>query len=141
MSSQTHVATSYRLQPWGRRILSVGAGFASIVVLSYATDAVLEGTGMLPYDNLNVAWPLIVGVILYRLVYSVLGCYIAARLAPDWPTRHALALGGSGLVLSVLGTVVTWDIHLGPAWYSLTLVTFSLPGAWLGGRLGARSRS
>ena len=132
---------SSRVQPWGRRILSVVAGFASIVVLSYATDAVLEGSGVLPYDNLNVAWPLIVGVIVYRLAYSVLGCYIAARLAPDWPMRHALVLGGVGLVLSILGTVVTWNMNLGPAWYSLTLVACSVPSAWLGGRLGWRYRT
>jgi hypothetical protein len=141
MSSQTHVATNHRGQPWARRILSLGAGFASIVVLSYATDAALEGSGVLPYDNLNVAWPLIVGVIVYRLAYSVLGCYIAARLAPDRPMRHALALGGLGLVLSIVGTVVSWNLNLGPAWYSLTLVAFSLPSAWLGGSLGSRYRA
>jgi hypothetical protein len=55
MSTETHVVSNHRRQPWARRIISVVAGFASIVVLSYATDAVLEGSGVLPYDNLNVA--------------------------------------------------------------------------------------
>lgn len=121
-------------------MLSVAAGFVSIVVLSYATDAVLEGSGALPYDNLNVAWHLIVGVIFYRLAYSVLGCYITARLAPDQPMRHALALGAFGLALSIVGTVVSWNMNLAPAWYSLTLVVLSVPSAWLGGSLATRHR-
>ena len=69
------------------------------------------------------------------------GLSFQMRLAPDLPTRHALALGGFGLALSVLGTIISWDMHLGPAWYGLALVAFSLPCAWLGGRLGTRSRA
>ena len=71
----------------------------------------------------------------YRIVYGVLGCYIAARLAPDRPMRHAMALGVVGVVLSTAGAVAMWEA--GPAWYSLAVIAISLPCAWVGGRLGA----
>jgi len=50
--------------------------------------------------------------------------------------RQALALGGLGLVLSVLGVLATWDKpELGPRWYSIGVAAIALPFAWLGGRL------
>ena len=45
----------------------------------------------------------------YRIVYGVLGCYIAARLAPDRPMQHAVALGVVGVVLSTAGAVAMWE--------------------------------
>jgi hypothetical protein len=69
----------------------------------------------------------------YRCVYAVVGSYIAARLAPRAPMRHALALGVVGLVVSVAGTIAMWDF--GPNWYPVALVLSALPCAWLGGAL------
>ena len=69
----------------------------------------------------------------YRIIYGVAGCYIAARLAPDRPMQHALALGVVGLVLSIAGAVAMWDA--GPAWYSLAIIAIAMPCAWAGGRL------
>ena len=43
----------------------------------------------------------------YRLVFGALGSYIAARLAPAYPMRHALILGAIGTVLATLGVVAT----------------------------------
>jgi len=64
-----------------------------------------------------------------------LGCYLAARLAPDRPMGHALALGVVGLVLSALGAAASWNAGLGPRWYPILLVASSLPCAWAGGKL------
>lgn len=44
------------------------------------------------------------GSVLYRTVYNIAGCYIAARLAPDRPMAHSLALGIVGLVVSTAGS-------------------------------------
>lgn len=115
-----------------RRIMSVVAGFVAIVVLSVGTDTVLEQTGVLPRGALFDTGLLLLALT-YRSIYSVIGCYIAAKLAPDRPMGHALALGVVGFVVSAVGTVVARD--LGPAWYGLALVVLALPLAWLGGKL------
>jgi hypothetical protein len=114
---------------------AVLAGFIFIVVTHTATDAVLESIRVLPKGNLHVGTGLILIVIGYRAVFSLIGCYITARLAPHSPMKHALALGMVGLVLSTIGAIATANMNLGPSWYAWTLVVISLPIAWLGGKL------
>jgi hypothetical protein len=118
-----------------KSIGAVVAGLIFIVVTHSATDAALEAAGVLPKGNLYVGTGLILFVILYRAVFSVLGCYLTARLAPHNPMRHALTLGGIGVIFSSLGAIATADMNLGPAWYAWSLVVIALPMAWLGGRL------
>jgi disulfide bond formation protein DsbB len=75
----------------------------------------------------------------YRMVYAVLGSYIAARLAPRNPMRHAIIPGIIGLALSAAGAIVAvTHADLGPAWYPIALVITTLPCAWLGGLLYQR---
>jgi hypothetical protein len=75
----------------------------------------------------------------YRTAYGVVGGYIAARLAPHSPMRHALVLGVIGFVLSAAGAFVAITKHdLGPAWYPIALALISIPTAWLGGFLHVR---
>ena len=73
----------------------------------------------------------------YRIVISVAGCYIAARLAPDRPMGHALVLGVIGVVISAIGAAVTWNKGpaFGPHWYPLLLIVVAMPCAWIGGKL------
>ena len=114
--------------------ISIGAvlaGFLAIVILSVGTDTILEQAGVLPEGALFDTGLLLLAL-MYRSLYSVIGAYITARLAPNHPMRHALALGMLGIVVSALGTLAARD--LGPAWYGLVLVLVSLPLAWLGGR-------
>ena len=114
-----------------KSIGAVLAGFLVIVILSVGTDAVLEQTGVLPRGALFDAGLLLLAL-LYRGIYSVIGAYVTARLAPQSPMKHALALGVLGIFVSGLGAYAGRD--LGPAWYGLALVVVSLPLAWLGGR-------
>jgi hypothetical protein len=124
-----------------RRILrSIGAVLAGLLVvfiLSLGTDVVLHATGIYPPWFQPMAGLLFLVATAYRIVYGVLGSYIAARLAPDRPMQHALALGVVGLVLSTAGAVATWNAspELGPRWYTLALIATALPCAWLGGKL------
>ena len=124
-----------------KSIGAVVAGFIAVFILSYATDAVLESMGAFSNGPLPMygSEPLIAAILVYRLIYSVVGCYIAARLAPVDPMRHAIALGVLGFVFSVIGAIVGRD--LGPAWYLWGLVVFALPCAWFGGKLYERSMS
>jgi hypothetical protein len=114
---------------------AVLAGFIFIGVTHSATDAILENAGVLPKGNLYVSTSLILFVIFYRAVFSVIGCYLTAKLAPKNPMKHALILGSIGTILSSIGAIVTADMNLGPAWYAWSLVVIALPVAWLGGKL------
>jgi hypothetical protein len=124
-----------------RRILrSAGAlfaGFLAVVILSIGTDAVMHISGVFPPLGQPMAARLFVLATVYRTIYAVVGSYITARLAPNRPMQHALAGGGVGLLLSIVGAAATWNKGpaLGPHWYPLALVATALPCAWAGGRI------
>jgi hypothetical protein len=119
----------------GRSIGALFAGFVVILVLSLGTDLALHAAGIFPPLGQIMSNPLFLLATVYRTVYAVLGSYITARLAPDRPMGHALLGGGIGLVLAVVGAVVTWNKDLGPHWYPLALIVTALPCAWVGGKL------
>jgi len=118
-----------------RRVVAVLAGLIAIFVLSTATDLALHATGVFPPWGERMSDALFLLALAYRIVYGVAGCYFTARLAPDRPMQHALALGALGLVFSTAGAVAMWDA--GPAWYSLVVIAIALPCAWAGGKLAA----
>ena len=120
----------------GRRILAVFAGLLANAIPASAIDAVLHATGVFSPVGARMSDGLFLLALSYRLVLGVAGSYLTARLAPDRPMQHALALGGVGVLLGLAGTVAFWN--LGPAWYPLALVALTMPCAWLGGRLGQR---
>lgn len=115
---------------------AVLAGLLAIVVLSTAADGVLHATGVYPPFPERMADEWFALATAYRIVFGVAGCWLTARLAPNRPLAHALALGGIGTVLSIAGAAAMWAD--GPAWYSLAVIAISLPCAWTGARLHAR---
>ena len=119
-----------------KSIGAVLAGLLVIVILSSAVDVVLHATGVFPPWGQPMSDALFALATGYRIVISIGGCYIAARLAPNRPMQHALALGIIGVVISAIGAAVTIGKgpELGPMWYPLALVAVSMPCAWLGGR-------
>lgn len=115
------------------------AGFVVVVVLSFVTDVVLHALHVFPpwgQSMVGFDGALLLATI-YRTIYGVVGSYVTARLAPDRPMGHALAGGGVGLVLSILGAAVTWNKGpaFGPHWYPLALIVLAMPQAWVGGKL------
>jgi len=111
-------------------------GFFAVVVLSLGTDQVLHVLEVYPPWGQPMHDPgLNLLALAYRLVYAVVGSYIAARFAPRNPMRHALALGVVGFVLSLAGVIATIPMDLGPSWYPIALVLTALPCAWFGGVL------
>src|SRR5436853_2103624 len=94
--------------PPRRRWRSVGAvvaGFVVVFVLSVGTDQVLHVLKVYPRWGEPLAGALYVMATAYRSVYTSLGGYITARLAPDAPVRHALILDLVGLVAGPLGAI------------------------------------
>ena len=120
-----------------KSIGAVLAGLLIIVILSSAVDVVLHAAGVFPPWGQPMSDALFALATGYRIVISIGGCYIAARLAPNRPMQHAIALGIAGVVISAIGAAVTIGRgpEFGPMWYPLALVAVSLPCAWVGGRL------
>ena len=119
-----------------RSVAAVLVGFVSVVALSLGTDQVLHVLAVYPPWGKPMHEPgLNLLALSYRTVYAVAGSYLAARLAPRAPMRHALALGVVGLVMSTAGAIATIPMDLGPSWFPIALVVSALPCAWLGGVL------
>jgi hypothetical protein len=120
-------------------VAAVFLGFLTVVVLSLGTDQLLHVLKVYPPWNQPMFDPgLNLLALSYRIVYTVLGSYVTARLAPHSPMRHVWTLGIIGLVLGTGGVIASMPLHLGPAWYPIAIAVTALPCAWLGGVLYQR---
>lgn len=121
----------------GRSILSILAGFAVVVVLSIATDAVLYAVHFYPPLGEYTSGSVLIWATGYRTIYGVIGSYVTARLAPNRPMMHSLIGGAIGTVLATAGAIATWN-HvppLCPNWYPVSLIIGALPTAWVGAQI------
>ena len=122
------------------RLASVGAvaaGFAATFVLSVGGDVVMHVTGVFPPMDVPMSGALFAWALTYRVVASVGGGYVTARLAPERPWVHAQALMAVGTVAGCLG-VVAWFAGgpaMGPLWYPVAIVLTAPPAIGLGARL------
>ena len=118
---------------------AVLAGFVAVVVLSLGTDQLLHVLEVYPPWGQPMFDPgLNLLALSYRIVYTVIGGYITARLAPRNPMRHALILGAIGTVVGAAGAIASIPMNLGPSWYPIALALSGLPCSWLGGVLHRR---
>ena len=117
------------------------AGFIVVVILSVGTDMALVAAGIFPplIQPALFTTRLLLLATTYRTAYSVGGSYLAARLAPDRPMAHAVALGIVGLLVSSAGAIVMRGG--GPIWYPITLIVLAMPCSWLGGALYRMTRA
>ena len=124
-----------------RSVVAVVAGLIAIVATHLGADELMRVLSVFPPSNEPIYDQRLTFLAFsYRSVFSVLGCYLTARLAPRAPMTHALILGGIGTALSIAGLVATAGMNLGPRWYPIALVLSALPCAWLGGLLLAAQR-
>lgn len=129
------VQTSAPARNIARSILALFAGFVVAVVLSIVTDVILHKTGFYPpLGQPNTSSQLLVATI-YRTLFGIVSAWVTARLAPYRPLAHALVGGAIGMVIALMGAIATWNMPLGPHWYSLALVVLAMPTAWVGGQL------
>ena len=49
--------------------------------------------------------------------------------------KHSMILGAVGTVLGLVGVVATWNLGLGPRWYSILLAALAIPQCWVGGKI------
>jgi hypothetical protein len=109
-------------------------------VLTTAIDVAFRALGTFPPFGVRMSDSLFAVALAYRIPFNVAGSYVTARVAPNRPMNHALALGITGIVLATAGAIAMGKY--GPAWYSLANIVIALPCAWFGGRLyGRRTQS
>jgi len=118
-----------------RSVWAVGAGLLVIIVVTTLVDIVLHATSVFPPMDQPINDALALLATSYRIVISVVGGWLTARLAPDMPMKHAMTLGYVGVGLGLVGVVATWNLGLGPRWYPISLVVLAIPQCWAGGRI------
>jgi len=120
-----------------KSIWAVVAGFLTVVVLSTVTDKVLEATGIFPSptEGLFITWMLAIAL-LYRTIYTVLGGYVTAWLAPQNAMKHVWVLAIIGQIGGIMGVVAGWN--LSQHWYPIAIAVLAIPSVWLGGWLRTR---
>jgi hypothetical protein len=121
-------------------IVAVVAGFVTVAGLSLATDQLLHVLEVYPpwgqpmdETGLNAL------ALSYRIVYTLLGGFITARLAPRAPMRHVRSLAVIGLAAGTAGAIFAIAQEFGPNWYPIALAVTAYPLTWLGGRIGVRT--
>src|SRR3982751_1125390 len=123
-------------RPLGRSIGALLAGFLTVVLLLLGTDELLHILNVYPPWSEGMHDPALNLLALsYRIVYTVIGNYVVARLAPNRPMGHVWVSGFIGLFLGTIGAIVTIPMNLGPAWYPIAIALTALPCSWVGGAL------
>jgi len=125
----------------GKSIWAVVAGVLFIIVVTTIVDLCLHAVGVYPPQGVPLTDALALLATAYRVVISVAGAWITAKLAPSDPMKHAMVLGVVGTILGSAGVIATWNLGLGPRWYAITLAVLAIPQCWLGGKLFVAGRS
>lgn len=121
---------------WMRSVGAVAAGLVATFAVTTAVDVALHATGVYPPFGQRMGDALFALALAYRVPFNLAGCALTARLAPNRPRAHALAVGLVGVLLATIGAIAMRD--QGPLWYSVANVLIALPCAVAGGRLVAR---
>jgi len=128
-------ATATGSRRLGRSIAALVVGFLAVAVLSLATDQLLHVLRVYPPWGEPMWDPRLNALALsYRIVYTILGGYITAALAPNAPMRHVAIGGIIGFLTGTAGAIVAIRMaDLGPNWYPIALALTGFPCVWLGG--------
>jgi hypothetical protein len=118
-----------------KSVWAVVAGVLFIIIVTTVIDIALHALGVFPPMDQPLDDKLSLLATSYRIVISIGGAWLTARLAPANPMKHALILGLVGTVLGLVGVVATWNRDLGPRWYPIALAVLAIPQCWVGGKL------
>ena len=118
-----------------KSVWAVFAGVLFIIIVTTLVDILLHPMGVYPPMGQPMTGGLAVLATAYRVVISIAGAWLTARLAPGRPLRHAIILGFVGTVLGCAGVVTTWNMGLGPRWYPILLAVLAIPQCWIGGKI------
>ena len=120
-----------------RSILAVVAGFVLTGLLIGGTTAAVIAGNPAGFDARNA--PTTLGMLLvmhaYVAVYATLGCWLAARLAPSHPMRHAMIVAVLGVIVNLANPSI-WSTY--PLWSNIISVGSPLLLGWLAGTIRER---
>ena len=121
-----------------RSIAAVVTGFLVIGLLAFGTGRIVHGMfpNLVDANGITQNTAILLATLLYVGVYATFGCWLAARMAPSHPMRHALILGVLGLLFNIMGAAMTWSAV--PAWYNVAGLLTTMLWAWLGGTIRER---
>lgn len=117
-----------------KSIGSVLVGFIVVAGLSTLTDAFVEYLGIFPPA---LTTTMLVLALTYRIIYTILGGYVTAWLAPGNKMKHVWALATIGQLGGIAGVVFGWN--LSSHWYPILIAVTAIPTVLLGGWLRTRS--
>lgn len=94
----------------------------------------MESVGIFPSPEhgLFITWMLIVALI-YRCIYTLIGGYVTATLAPQNKMKHVIILGIIGTIAGIAGVIFGWN--LSQHWYPIAIAVSGFPLTWYGGKL------
>jgi hypothetical protein len=118
-----------------KSVWAVAAGVIFIVVVTTLVDIVMHATGIYPPWEQPIDDTLALLATSYRIVISIGGAWLTARLAPADPMKHAMILGYVGTLMGLVGVVATWNMGMGPRWYPIALAVLAIPQCWAGGTI------
>jgi len=116
-------------------VWALAAGLIFIIGVTTLVDIVLHLVGVYPPMDQPIDNSLALLATVYRIVISIAGAWLTARLAPDRSLKHAMVLGYIGVALGLVGLITTWNMGLGPRWYPVALVVLAIPQCWVGGKI------
>jgi len=121
-----------------KSIWAVVAGVLFVIVMTTIVDGVLHLVGFFPPMDQPIDDRQSLVATTYRIIISIAGAWITARLAPAKPMEHVLVLGIVGTMLGLIGVAATWTRGLGPRWYPVALAVLAIPQSLAGGWLYLR---
>jgi len=129
MTTVTSTMTGTRSRRTFRSVMAIVGGFMAVAALSLATDQLLHVLRIYPPWGEPMYEPgLNILAFSYRTVYTILGGYITATLAPHSPMRHVIICGIIGSVVATAGAIAAIAMaDLGPDWYPIALAVTGLP--------------
>ena len=115
-------------------IKSIVAVVVGYLIFAVSAVAFLQLSGQPPHETAPLG--LILGSIVFGIVFALLGGYVAALLARRRPLAHALAVAA----IIALGATVSLIATLGKGaiWSQIAALVLMAPSAVLGGWLRAR---
>lgn len=120
-----------------KSIGAVVAGFLAVAVPSTVTDEILHAANIMPRLTVLPTQDALLALA-YRSLYTVLGGFVTAKLAPRNAMKHVWALAGIGLLGGLGGVAAAVSQGYGPAWYAWAIAIEAVPLVWLGGKLAKR---
>lgn len=121
--------------PVVRSIVSVAAGFFTVMVLGAAADVVLTQALPNAFDaqgHARAESTLFIKLA-YETLFALLAGYITARIAIRKPFTHVLVMAAIVLAGRALIAVASWDVV--PLWFNLGVLVLIVPAALLGAKL------